>query len=176
MNKKILTVALLVIVLIMGVFLLTGCGEKEENQNNEEKQASVESVPKEDETGTAGSNIALKDNLEEARHQIEESVQKWLEITYGKEVVEIKINVDKMYTYEEEQQEEGLKEKNLGPNEVAFSVKYDLKLADGVEIMKYTATDGEYDAESRWVTNKSTLGILRKTDEGYKITDLGTGW
>ena len=159
------------------------------NENNSEEVNSGEvisgevstNVPKSEQTGTAGSNIPLKDNLEEAKHQIEVAMQYLLKETYGDEVFDARIYVEKVYTAEEEQEIEALKEMNLGPNEVAFEVKYELKPAAGVEdIMKFTAATGEYDEETGWVKEKYNLGVLRPTDgsgeQKYKITDFGTGW
>lgn len=180
MKSKILA-ALAVLVM----FSLPACGQKTEvnpvpDNNNNELVETVVNVPeKTEETGTAGSNIPLKDNHEEAENQIKIAMQNLLEEMYGDEVVETKIDVQKIYTVEEEQ-EEPLNSYNLGLNEVAFEVKYELKLAEGVEdIMKYTAATGEYDEESGWVKEKYNLGILRPNESGdakYKITDFGTGW
>ena len=107
-------------------------------------------------------------------------MQYLLEETYGDEVVDARIYVQKVYTAEDEQEIEALKQMNLGPDEVAFEVKYELKIAEGVEDkMKFTAATGEYDEESGWVKEKYNLGVLRPNDSGeqkYKITDFGTGW
>ena len=41
---------------------------------------------------------------------------------------------------------------NLGPNKVAFEVKYELKIAEDVEYkIKFTVATGEYDEETGWV-------------------------
>ena len=137
------------------------------------------SVPKSEQIGTAGSNIPLKDNLEEAEYQIKVAMQDLLVEAYGTDVFDARIYVEKMYTYEEEQEIPELKERNLGPNEVAFEVKYEIKPAEGVDPIKFTAATGEYDEESGWVKEKYNLGILRPNEDGdakYKITDFGTGW
>jgi len=145
-----------------------------------ENSNAQKDIPKSEQTGTAGSNIPLKDNHDEAEYQIKVAMQNLLEKTYGDEVYDARIYVEKIYTAEEEQQDEALKTYDLGPNEVAFEVKYELKLVDGVEdIMKYTAATGEYDEESGWVKEKYNLGVLRPNPDGepeYIITDFGTGW
>ena len=136
-------------------------------------------IPKNEQEGTAGSNMPLKDNLEEAKHQIEVAFQTWIEKAYSGDVVDSKIYVEKMYTTEEEQANEALKEKNLGPNEIAFEVKYELKPAEGADINALTAGTGEYDEESGWVKEKYNVGILRPTiseEALYRVTDVGTGW
>lgn len=134
---------------------------------------------KKEQTGTAGSNIPIKDNHEEAEYQIKVAFQDWLAETYGDEVFDARIYVEKIYSAEEEQKEP-LKSYNLGPDEVAFEVKYELKLAEGVDPNKFTAATGVYDEESGWVKEKYNIGILRLNSDGseskYKITDLGTGW
>lgn len=176
MKKKILMSVLLIVVLVLGLFTLTGCGEKEETKKSE-KSKETSQVSKKDQTGTAGSNIALKDNEEEAKRQVEIAMNNWIKEAYGDDVVDSKINNIKIYTSEDEQEEEALKERNLGPDEVAFEVEYELKLADDVEdTIGFTAANGEFNEDTRWVTQKYNLGILRPDGNGYKITDFGTGW
>lgn len=178
------------ILAVLAITSLVACGNKEEvnsvseDTNNDVTETVSEVVeietPKEEQTGTAGSNIPLKDNHDKAEYEIKVAMQNWLEKEYGDEVVDARIYVQKIYTAEDEQEIEPLKEMNLGPNEVAFEVNYELKLADEVEdIMKYTAATGEYDEESGWIREKFNLGVLRPNDSGdekYIITDFGTGW
>ncbi|MBQ9279742.1 MAG: hypothetical protein IJ215_01670 [Clostridia bacterium] len=178
------------ILTVLALASLVGCGNKEEgnpsleNDNNEVIETVNENVeqevPKSEQTGTAGSNIPLKDNPEEAEYQIKVAMQYLLEETYGDEVYDARIYVEKIYTAEEEEADEVLSTYELGPDEVAFSVRYELKLAPEVEdIMKFTAATGEYDEESGWVKEKYNIGILRPNPEGepaYIITNFGTGW
>ena len=106
-------------------------------------------------------------------------MQYLLEEAYGDKVVDARINVKKIYTAEDEEKIEPLKEMKLGPNEVAFEVNYELKPAQGVDPIELTAATGVYDEESEWVIEKFNLGVLRPNDSGeqkYKITDFGTGW
>ncbi|MBQ9313744.1 MAG: hypothetical protein IJ220_01895 [Clostridia bacterium] len=124
-------------------------------------------------------SISLKDNNEEAKYQIELAMKNQIKEMFGNDVVDSKVFIQKIYTPADEQEVEPLKEMNLGKNEVAFEVKYELKPAEGVDVMSLTAATGEYDEESGWVKEKYNLGILRPNDSGdakYKITDFGTGW
>ena len=133
----------------------------------------------EEEGGYAGSNIPLKDNYNEAKYQIEVAIQNWIASQYGDAVVDSNIFVEKIYNVEDEEQVPAIKEMNLGPNEVAFEVKYELKPADGADISTLTGANGEYDEESGWVLEKYNVGVLRPAIEGeedYRITDFGTGW
>ena len=200
---------LLGIAAIAVVFGLVACGNKEEKQpetsgeanqvvenneatennevvdnNEEENVAPVTSgeetnVPKSEQEGTAGSNIPLKDNLTEAEYQIKVAMQDLLKETYGDQVFDARINVTKMYTAEEEQDMPALKERNLGANEVAFEVNYEIKPAEGVDPIIFTAATGEYDEESGWVKEKYNCGILVPNESGdakFKIVDFGTGF
>ena len=154
------------------IFTMTACGG-----SAQEEEAAETDVPKSEQTGTAGSNIPLKDNQEEAKYQIEVAMQSLLEEAYGDKVNDARIYVEKIYTAEDEQADEALKEYNLGPDEVAFEVRYELHPAEGVDVNELMAATGEYDEESGWVTDKFNLGILRPTEDGsYTITDFGTGW
>ena len=124
-------------------------------------------------------NIPLKENKEEAEKQIKAALQKRFEEVYGKKFDEVKIRVDKIYTAKEEQEFDVLKELELGENEVAFEASYDLKpTKDATEddIMLMLIPNGEYDEKSGWVTGCSRLGVLRPDGDGYKLTNLGTGW
>ena len=136
-------------------------------------------IPKDEQTGTAGSNIPLKDNLEEAKAQVLAAVEQYLRDTWGEKIDDLEVTVEKVYSAEEEEADELLKSLNLGPNEVAFSVVYKLHPAEGVEdLMQFTAATGEIDEASGWIINKSNIGILRPNPdgEGYIVTDFGTGF
>ena len=135
-------------------------------------------MPKTAQSGSAGSNIPLKDNEEEAKYQIKVAMQYLLEEAYGDKIFDARIYVEKIYTAEEEK-EEPLKSLNIGIDDVAFEVKYEIKPVDGVDINEFLAATGEYDEETGWVKEKYNVGILRKNEKGepeYKITDFGTGW
>ena len=166
--KKLLSIILAACLLIS----LAAC-----SGSDQEQEAPEAEVPKSEQTGTAGSNIPLKDNQEEAKYQIEVAMQKLLEESYGDKITDARIYVEKIYTAEDEQADEALKEYNLGPDEVAFEVRYELHPAEGVDVNEFMAATGEYDEESGWVTEKYNLGVLRPTEDGsYTITDFGTGW
>ena len=168
MMKKILSL-MLAACLLISLAACSGSGQEQESAETD--------VPKSEQTGSAGSNIPLKDNQEEAKYQIEVAMQKLLEEAYGDKITDARIYVEKIYTAEDEQADEALKEYNLGPDEVAFEVRYELHPAEGVDVNEFMAATGEYDEESGWVVDKYNLGVLRPTEEGsYTITDFGTGW
>ena len=152
------------------VFSFAACGGSAQEEAEPDTQ-------KTEETGTAGSNIPLKDNAEEAEYQITVAMQKLLEEAYGDKINDARIYVEKIYTAEDEQADEALKSYNLGPDEVAFEVRYELHPAEGTDVNELLAATGEYDEESGWVIEKYNLGVLRPTKDGsYEITDFGTGW
>ena len=86
----------------------------------------------------------------------------------------------KVYTVEDEQSEEGLRDLNLTVDEIAFEVAYDLKPASDDDITRLTIPNGEYSEErGGWVVDKTNLGILKPSEEsdtGYVVTHIGTGW
>ena len=126
--KKLLCLILTACLLIT----LTACG-------GSSQEAPETDVPKSEQTGTAGSGIPLKDNEEEAKYQVEVAMQYLLEEAYGDKVNDARIRVEKIYTAEDEQANEVLKEYNLGPDEVAFEVRYDLHPAEGVDVNELLA-------------------------------------
>ena len=122
---------------------------------------------------------SLKDDPEEAKRQIEVAMKHQLEQAYGDKVNDAKIYVEKVYTTEQEQADELLKSYNLGPDEVAFEVKYELHPVDGVDVNSLTAATGQYDEKTGWVIDKYNVGILRPNPDGepaYIVTDFGTGF
>ena len=166
--KKLLWVVLTICL----VFALAACG----GSANEDAGSETD-VPKSEQEGTAGSNIPLKDNQEEAETQITAALQKQLEEAYGDKIDDVRIRVDKVYTTEDEQANDILKEENLTADDVAFEVSYDLHPADGTDYNELLPANGEYDEASGWVVDKSAVGILKKADDGtYEITSFGTGW
>jgi len=178
---------LLVVLAIAVLFCLAACGEKKEAPatSGEEVVVSgnaveeVVNVPKEEQIGTAGSNMPLKDNLERAKHEIEIAMGYLLEKAYSGDVVDARYKDIKVYTAEEEQANEVLKDYNLGSDEVAFEISYELKPREGVDPRQFTAGTGDYDEESGWVVEKYNVGILRPIDGGeqkFEITNFGTGF
>ena len=98
---------------------------------------------------------------------------------YGDKVFDARINVDKVYTTEDEELIPAIKEMNLSVDEVAFEISYDLKPSKEEYATELTIPNGEYDEESGWVKGNTRLGVLRPNDSGeakYKITNYGTGW
>lgn len=166
MKKKVLCIALSMVL----VFALAACG-------GSSQEAEEADVPKSEETATAGSNIPLKDNQEEAEAQIKAVLQSMFEETYGDKIDDSKINVEKIYTAEDEQEVDALKQAELGLDAVAFEVSYDLHPAEGADVNELLIPNGELDEESGWVVDKKNIGILRLQEDGtYTITDFGTGW
>ena len=116
---------------------------------------------------------------EEAEHEIEAAMQYLLEDVYGDKITDARIYVEKVYMTEDEQKDELVKSLELGPDEYAFSVKYEMLPAEGVDPIEMTAATGIYDEESGWILEKYNVGVLRPNEEGepaYVITDFGTGF
>ena len=187
--KKVIICVLCVAIIACAVYFVSVKYQKTENNTAENINSEVkttvtdnevtENVPKSEQTGTAGSNMPLKDNAEEAEYQIEVALQYLFEEIYGDKVFDARIYVEKVYTYEDEQEIDALKQMKLGPDEVAFEVKYELKPTKDANITELTIPDGEYDEETEWVTGLHRVGVLRPTESGeqkYEITDFGTGW
>ena len=171
-----------VLTIVLCTLVLVSCsGNKQDNtaEDTAANQQETVDVPKDQQEGTAGSNIPLKDNLEEAKYQIEVAMQYQLEQMYGDKINDARIYVEKVYNAEEEK-EGALKDYNLGPNEVAFQVKYEVHPAEGVDVNELLAATGTFDEASGWVTEKYGVGILRPNSEAsdpkYIITDFGTGF
>ena len=120
---------LLIVLAIISLICLVSGNKKEGKKPVKESSNSVveqTTIPKEEQVGTAGSNIPLKDNVEKASIRIEKALMEYFDKSFGREVEDYRIIVSKVYTSEEEQNIPALKERKLGPNEVAFEVSYEL--------------------------------------------------
>ncbi|MBQ7668947.1 MAG: hypothetical protein IJS47_06435 [Clostridia bacterium] len=179
--KKLLKIVSLVMIVCIAVCALSGCGSKTEDEEEVSTPvAAPEAAPiSDEEIGTAGSNIPLKDNYYEAEYQIKVAMEKLLSEVYGSQMLANTVNVDKIYTTEDEEEVPALKEMNLGPDKIAFEVSYEIRPAADVDPIIFTVPDGYYDEESSWVKDCHRLGILVPDEEGeedYKIINYGTGW
>ena len=181
---------LLALLLALALCALVACGEEvnepevatpvvapAEDVTPEVDVTSDVDVPKSEQVGTAGSNIPLKDNNDQAVYEITLAMQEWLRETYGEQIFDARIYVEKIYSYEEEQAIDALKD--LGTDKLAFDVHYEIKPAQGVDPNIFLAGSGTYDEESGWVKEKYNSAILVPNESGdpaYKITNMVTGW
>ena len=123
------------------------------------------------------STIDLNDPNLSVEDRIESAVYKLLKKDFGDDMASAKIVVNKTYTAEQSKNFEGVKDLDLGENDVAFDVSIDIEPAEGANVMQFLIPDGEYDEESGWVHDKGRLGVLRQNEDGkYEITNFGTGW
>ena len=142
---------------------------------------STSDAPQEENAEPAEVTETVSKNMsqEEAEQQIQVAMQYLLEEAFGDKVNDARVYVEKIYTAEEEQADELLSSLNLGPDEYAFEVKYELHPAEGADPIELTAATGEIDEESGWVVDKYNVGVLRPNTDGepeYIITDFGTSF
>ena len=182
---------LLIVASIAVVFALAACDNNKPVEQNTESSKNESVVTNNTSNKTAETNnnevnennevdkadaSSLKNDEDKANYEIQIAMQKFISEAYGDDVMDVYTVVEKIYSADEEQEIEALKEYNLGPNEVAFEVSYSLNPAEGADIQKLTATDGEYEKETGRIVDKHGLGILRPDGDSYKITNFGTGW
>ena len=149
------------------VCALAACGSTSDGQQEEGAPAEA--------TEIAAKNMSP----EETERQIQVAMQYLLEEAYGDKVNDARVYVEKTYTAEEEQADELLSSLELGPDEYAFEVKYELHPAEGADPIELTAATGDYDEASGWVVEKYNVGVLRPNLDGepdYIITDFGTAF
>lgn len=171
MKIKLLALTLVIFLLLIS---LTGC---QKNEVTNEIPTEPTTLQQDSLDGTAGSKIPLKDNESEAEKQIKVAMENYLKETYGKNFGSAIVEVQYIYTTEDEQEIEGLKSLELTPYEVAFDVWCEITPAKGGDYNKFLIPNGEYDKERNIITNYSRIGVLRQTDEGnYVVTNIGTAW
>ncbi len=95
---------------------------------------------------------------------------------YEDAIQEVKYNNVKIYSKEEAEKDELIKSLNLGENDIAFEVEYELKVKEGYkDIMQFTAATGEIDGQ--WVKEKYNCGVLKQKEDGtYELTNFGTSF
>ena len=119
----------------------------------------------------------LKPTSEEDVSIIKKVLEKQFKENYGDEVEEVKIVSSKVYSAEEIESMQELKDLNLKTGDLAFEVSYELKIKEGTEdMMKYTAASGEI--EGQWIKEKSNVGVARYDSEKdeYTLSDFGTAF
>ncbi len=142
--------------------------------------AKKDAPPAGSEPAASGDLLAGKNMSEEdAKYEIEVAMQYLLEKAYGEKVNDARIYVDKIYSADDEQENELLKEFGLSADEYAFEVRYELHPAEGTDPIELTVANGEYDEESGWVVEKYNVGVLRPNESGepaYIIDSFGTAF
>ena len=119
----------------------------------------------------------VKGTYSAAKYRIEKTLQEFFKETYGDDVINSRFNVTKIYSQEEEKNDEAISSLKLGDKDIAFEVTYQLQPAEGADINLLMVVDGEYDKTLGWVTDINRLGVLKYNQDGtYSITNFGTGW
>lgn len=182
---------ILVIFALLGIMSLVACGKKEEKSISENNHEIVESVVEntnqeqvENQADVENTNQEQTDSNNasvENERQIRDGLKKVFTEIYGTNVWGIRIEGIKVYSKEEEQSNEMISQMNLGENDVAFEISYDIQPAKNADLNMLLAGNGEYDADSGWIENITRVGVLRPNEdetaeEKYIITDFGTGW
>ncbi len=120
----------------------------------------------------------LDNNHSAAIYRIEKTLQEYFKGTYGDKIKSSRFNITKIYTKEEADKDDTLKDLKLGEKDLAFEVEYQVQPSNDKNIKELTVPDGEYNKELGWVTNIQRLGVLKydsKTNK-YSIKEFGTGW
>lgn len=118
-------------------------------------------------------------NYYEIEYQIKVALQQLFEDIYGNKVYDARMYIEKIYTKEEEKQNELLKDLNLKEKEYAFELRYELKPASGVNPNELITSNGVYNEESGWITDIERVGVLRFNQNNipnYQITNFGTSF
>ncbi|MBR2705566.1 MAG: hypothetical protein IKG14_02670 [Clostridia bacterium] len=126
--------------------------------------------------------LTKKDNesvsiFSDKEETVKKELEKYIKNANESSIEEVNFDEVKIYTKEEIENNELLKDYDLKPEDIVFEVNYSLKLLDGYngDIMQFTAGTGEIDGQ--WVKNKYNCGIVRyNADNDYTITDFGTGF
>lgn len=188
-SKKVVIGVIVVIVVIaligVGVYFLTN--KKQDSKTSQASTNTTKSSTSTTNTSTSKSstntsNTATTSSSKSSSSGKEEIVKNTLEeyfkIQYGKVIEEVKFQDVKIYSQQEINSNELLKDYNLKSNDIVFEAHYSLKIIDGYdkdEMMQFTAGTGEI--EGQWVKNKYNCGIAKYNSENdYTIENLGTSF
>ena len=113
-----------------------------------------------------------------AKIKIEKALQDYFKDIYGDKISNSRFNIKKIYSEEDEKNNEILDSYKLGKKDIAFEVTYQIQPSDEKYIEELTMTSGNYDEVLGWIKDISRLGILRynDSDKSYRIENFGTGW
>lgn len=114
----------------------------------------------------------IKSNTSAAKYQIEIALQDFFKEIYGDKITNSRFNVTKIYSDEEAKD----LDIELGDDDIAFEVTYQVKPAEGIDIDELTVPNGTYDEVLEWVKDKKAVGVLKNNDGEYSIENFGTGW
>lgn len=120
----------------------------------------------------------IKNTPAAAKYMIEKTLQKYFTSVYGDKISNSRFNVKAIYSVEDGKNNVEINSLNLGDNDIAFRVEYQLQPSEGVNPNELMVVDGEYDENLGWVKNINRVGVLKynPTDKSYSITDFGTGF
>ena len=164
--KKFLSLTL-IILLIGGLFILTGCENKEEKEN----ESAVEEEDFEEKTPTIidRSNSKLQKE-EDIKYEIEKATQRYFEMVYGDKVLDAKFLNIEIYKGDEEMSDYV----DLAENDYAFEIDYEIKPSDEKYVNELTEDFGKYDEESGWIIENHGYGVMRYNEisDEYDVTSI----
>ncbi len=106
---------------------------------------------------------------------VSEVVELYLRDAYEDKIEDFKTASVKVYTADDIAADSTLADYDLNDNDIVFAIVYELKIADGVDPIEFTAATGDVDGQ--WVRNKSNCGILKYGEDGeYTVSNFGTGF
>lgn len=106
---------------------------------------------------------------------VSEVVELYLRDAYEDKIEDFKTTSVKVYSSDDIAADSALADYDLDDNDIVFDIVYELKIADGVDPIEFTAATGDVDGQ--WVRNKSNCGVLKYGEDGeYTVSNFGTGF
>ena len=106
---------------------------------------------------------------------VSEVVELYIRDSNEDKIEDFKTTSVKVYTADDIAADSTLADYDLNDNDIVFAIVYELKIADGVDPIEFTAATGDVDGQ--WVRNKSNCGILKYGEDGeYTVSNFGTGF
>ncbi len=126
---------------------------------------------KDGKTGAAESQSVVQSDAD----IVSEVVELYIRDSYEDKIEDFKTTSVKVYTPDEIAADGALADYELDENDIVFDIVYELKIAEGVDPIEFTAATGELDGQ--WVRDKSNCGILKYGEDGeYTVSNFGTGF
>lgn len=106
---------------------------------------------------------------------VSEVVELYIRDSNEDKIEDFKTTSVKVYTADDIAADSTLADYDLNDNDIVFAIVYELKIADGVDPIEFTAATGEVDGQ--WVRDKSNCGVLKYGEDGeYTVSNFGTGF
>ena len=135
----------LALIIFLALLILVGCETKKDTENSAENV--IENV------------VTEKKETIDIKEEIEAASKRYFDMLYGDKIAKVKISNIKVY--EGKQREDTLVIVDLGENDYAFELDFEIKPTSKEYVEELCEYVGSYDEETGLVSQKQAYGVMR---------------